>query len=541
MIIGIDFDNTIVSYDAVFRRIAQEEGLALPGNQTGKTALRDCLRAAGREPRWTEIQGEVYGTRIAEAEPYEGALEFMAECRRQGVEIRIVSHKTRQPYLGKPCDLHVAARGWLRQHEFLDSSSTGISAAQVFFEPTKAGKLARIAACGCTHFIDDLPELLGDAQFPPDVKKYLFDPNGVNGDEGGIVRVRDWKSLLGRLLPWAKWRPAVVRIAAGKGLSLASARPIPLEGGANNRVYRLPLSSGGAALLKHYFQNPGDTRDRFSSERAFYRYAEAIGLTQVPECLGWDESLRLGVFSFIPGKPPAEAEPAHIEAALAFVRELNRHRTLPEALSLPRAAEACFSMDEHLATIQARIERMNTLPQADALDTEAQAFVNDDLAAAWTATTDALRNQFGAGERARVLGQDEICISPSDFGFHNSLVRGGETAFIDFEYAGWDDPAKLVCDFFCQPDVPVASSFLDSFLHSVGRSLGLSGPGAFATRCRALLPAYQIKWICILLADFTETGKQRREFSLGQPAARARRARQLARARSLHESLLQRA
>ena len=25
--------------------------------------------------------------------------------------------------------------------------------------------------------------------------------------------------------------------------------------------------------------------------------------------------------------------------------------------------------------------------------------------------------------------------------------------FIDFEYAGWDDPSKLICDFFCQPAV----------------------------------------------------------------------------------------
>jgi hypothetical protein len=336
------------------------------------------------------------------------------------------------------------------------------------------------------------------------------------------------------------WHRAVVRIAASRDLPLASVPPVPVEGGANNRVHRVALASGGAALVKHYFQNPGDPRDRFSSERAFYRYAEAIGLNQVPECLGWDESLRLGAFSFIPGRQPAVPEPAHIEAALGLVRELNRHRSRPEALALPRAAEASFSIHEHLATIQRRIGRMIALPQADMLDAEAQAFVNNDLVTAWATTKAAIRSQFDDDERASALGDDETCISPSDFGFHNSLVRAnGELAFIDFEYAGWDDPAKLVCDFFCQPDIPVAFSLFDSFLSSVAGSLGLAAPDAFAARCKALLPAHQIKWICILLADFTGTGKQRREFSMGRPAAHARRARQLARARSLHESLLQ--
>src|SRR5690606_1492036 len=39
-------------------------------------------------------------------------------------------------------------------------------------------------------------------------------------------------------------------------------------------------------------------------------------------------------------------------------------------------------------------------------------------------------------------------LSPSDFGFHNMLRRDdGSLAFIDFEYFGWDDPAKLAADF----------------------------------------------------------------------------------------------
>ena len=41
------------------------------------------------------------------------------------------------------------------------------------------------------------------------------------------------------------------------------------------------------------------------------------------------------------------------------------------------------------------------------------------------------------------LPKETRCLSPSDFGFHNALLEAtGKLRFVDFEYAGWDDPAK---------------------------------------------------------------------------------------------------
>ena len=50
------------------------------------------------------------------------------------------------------------------------------------------------------------------------------------------------------------------------------------------------------------------------------------------------------------------------------------------------------------------------------------------------------------------LKKEEMIISPSDFGFHNVINKNNKLFFIDFEYAGLDDPIKLICDFYCQPD-----------------------------------------------------------------------------------------
>jgi len=44
MLIGIDFDNTIITYDAVFVAAARERGLISEDFSAGKQAVRDFIR-----------------------------------------------------------------------------------------------------------------------------------------------------------------------------------------------------------------------------------------------------------------------------------------------------------------------------------------------------------------------------------------------------------------------------------------------------------------------------------------------------------------
>ena len=94
MILGVDFDNTIVRYDEVFHRIAVERGLIPASLAVRKNEVRDFLRRRGQEQAWTELQGYVYGPRMQEAQPFPGVLEFFARCVRQNLPVHIISHKT---------------------------------------------------------------------------------------------------------------------------------------------------------------------------------------------------------------------------------------------------------------------------------------------------------------------------------------------------------------------------------------------------------------------------------------------------------------
>src|SRR5262249_28106137 len=148
------------------------------------------------------------------------------------------------------------------------------------------------------------------------------------------------------------------------------------------------------------------------------------------------------------------------------------------------------------------------------VDGQAAALVATELVPAWEGVA------ARAARRAEELGMaadEEIraadrCLSPSDFGFHNALLGADRRLrFLDFEDAAWDDPAKLICDFFCQPAVPAPREEYERF--AAGVTADLSDPAWHRARAALLLPAYRVKWCCILLNDFLSAGARRRRFA----------------------------
>ncbi len=199
MLIGVDFDNTIVCYDEVFYAVAREQGLIGEGVGRSKGQVRDHLRAQGREEDWIVLQGLVYGSRLGLAPAFPGVRDFFARCRELGVPVCIVSHKTRRPFRGPDYDLHRAALGWLEDQGFFDPAGLGLPRGRVHLELTKADKLGRISELGCTHFIDDLPEFLSEPAFPAATQGLWFNPRGVASTHGAWPEVRSWDQAAGLL------------------------------------------------------------------------------------------------------------------------------------------------------------------------------------------------------------------------------------------------------------------------------------------------------------------------------------------------------
>ena len=196
MRLGVDFDNTIAGYDALFAALAGERGL-LAEPPRSKRLLRDTLRRReGGEEDWRGLQSVAYGARMADAELIEGADRFFHACREADAEVFIVSHKTRYSnYRSDGTDLRRAALAWLNDNGFFHAAGFGLMPDQVFFEDTRGDKAARIGALGCEIFVDDLEELFREPGYPEAARKILFDPDGCAETDAGVTRCRHWNEI----------------------------------------------------------------------------------------------------------------------------------------------------------------------------------------------------------------------------------------------------------------------------------------------------------------------------------------------------------
>jgi hypothetical protein len=310
----------------------------------------------------------------------------------------------------------------------------------------------------------------------------------------------------------------------------------PLAGGRNNRTYRVRTDAGDS-LLKWYFSHHSDDRDRLGSEFDFCIFCWRHGLRQIPRPLSVDRAAGLGLYDFLAGRRLTSGDVTleHHRQSIVFLQNINALRLEPDALSLANASEACFSLAAHAERIEQRIQRLTTIASNDDIDVEMIEFMRSNVQPAFERERAQLE-KWAAHDNLDMradLPSEDRCLSPSDFGFHNALLQDdGSLRFVDFEYAGWDDPAKLVGDFFCQIERPAVAAVFDDFLESVAQ-LSLR-PQLVVQRSRHLFPLYQIKWCCIVLNEFLPTGGARRSFSAPQ-LAESSRIKQLAIARHLFD------
>jgi len=305
-----------------------------------------------------------------------------------------------------------------------------------------------------------------------------------------------------------------------------------LDGGANNRVFRLD-NAGESLLLKSYFHHPDDPRDRLGAEFMFLSYAWDNGIRTIPQPLACDQKNNLGLYEYIEGHSfePGEVSDIEVNTAIVFFQQLNQSRDTLAAKQLGEASESCFNFQDHMQSIGARIDRLLTISSDEPINKEALVFVKSTLLPAFHRHhEDARQTAHNNGLSLTLdLARNDRCLSPSDFGFHNAIRQSdGTIKFIDFEYAGWDDPAKVACDFFSQPACPVPIKFRESFIGAIGK--GVADKEQHQQRITILEPFYRIKWCAIMLNEFLPVDNERRQFSINQKKWRHRKKDQLAKA-----------
>ncbi len=196
--IGVDFDNTIVHYDAVMHRVALQQGLIHSDTRKSKRDIRDRIRQLpDGEMKWQRLQAIVYGSRMEEAKLIDGVQAFFELCKPYKVKVYIISHKTEfARFNGTVTNLRVAAVTWMRKSRFFEFDGLDLSQEDVYFESTRREKIERIRYLRCTHFIDDLEETFFENSFPRNVEKILYAPHGKHVALQGIRVITSWEAMI---------------------------------------------------------------------------------------------------------------------------------------------------------------------------------------------------------------------------------------------------------------------------------------------------------------------------------------------------------
>jgi hypothetical protein len=274
-----------------------------------------------------------------------------------------------------------------------------------------------------------------------------------------------------------------------------------IDGGRNNIVGRAH-SNGRTLLVKSYFNDVSDIRARLYAEFHMLQFLWGNGLRCIPEPIiaDWDHNI----------KPSAgEIVERDVLCLADMLLQMWALKDQDQAIALPVASEACFSIADYSAVIERRIEKLLAHIEHDDSGLLARQFISEDISRIFAAVRQRPGNCDISEEPLPVR---QRTLSPSDHGFHNAIkVSGANWVFLDFEYAGWDDPAKMLADACLQPAVPVIDDFRKPFFRHALEGMG--DCGLIRQRLEAIYPLVGLKWCLIMMNEFIPVSQRRRHFS----------------------------
>ena len=255
----------------------------------------------------------------------------------------------------------------------------------------------------------------------------------------------------------------------------------------------------------------------------------------MPHPLVTDEASNLSLLTWCAGGPVTVVTDDHIDRAADFIARLADLRARPAAAALSAASEACLSAAALADQITHRHERLR---REGVKHADFHHFLSDRLAPEIERALAAAEHAYDSRgwSFTAPLDPPTRSLSPSDFGFHNALLKAdGRLTFVDFEYFGWDDPVKIAADVMLHPGMGLSADHGRRFADRLTAVFGeADGPDPdFAARLAILRPLYALRWTLIILNEFLPDRWRRRRNAGAREAHATVLARQLGKAQAM--------
>lgn len=293
----------------------------------------------------------------------------------------------------------------------------------------------------------------------------------------------------------------LIRASVATDLGTELKQFIEVMAGQNNRLFLVDTETD-KYLLKVYLK---DKRNRLNREFGAFKFLRDNGIQNVPRAILKNEELNYGIYSYETGTviSSTAAGIPELDLLLNFILDLKKFQYGEVSVKFDPAVMACLSLQDYLNNIQFRFDKFQKYISTPNLHPSVNEFIN---------TVDVIHfvdNEFKRLENivsnfpVKELTQKEMMLNPVDFGFHNALRKPDNSiCFVDFEYFGWDDPARLVADFVhhdMQSDLPnnYKEYFIDQYVERSGLSEGQT------IRLHLVRELIALEWLTVYLYGMT--------------------------------------
>ena len=281
--------------------------------------------------------------------------------------------------------------------------------------------------------------------------------------------------------------------------------------GINNDVY-IVKTDNGTVILK-YFPEKRTYPDRFNAEFQLLTLANKLSPEHVPKLIKHDKSSRIMILEFIEGKQYTKTNRPtgnDIDCSIQFYKQINSDIDFCRKTVTQFATDYFPSLQEHINHIDGRIKTLSDEQVSRTLKQPIKSCLSL-LRSRWKETKKNIAKNYPVSFVSQSICKEDLQISPSDFGFHNALQTKNGPVFFDFEFSGWDDPAKTVVDFFLQPKVPIEKSYFNVVAKEFCLRLKKS---ELINRIDCLNSILRIKWLCIILNILNKNRRKEMEHTV---------------------------
>ena len=293
----------------------------------------------------------------------------------------------------------------------------------------------------------------------------------------------------------------------------------PLPEGFNSRIYKASTDKGSEYFVKKYITHNGDMRDRLSTEFNSFSFLRKNKVYEVPEPVCMNKEHNTGIYSFITGCKihGKDILQEHVLQAVEFLKKLHDLKNAEGSSDLPDASEACFTIQAYMDSIDKRLSELKSIHINKDIVEELHVYLNNDFSPIYNEIKDFVDRKGREKSMDFSLELPETCkiLSPSDFGFHNAIRQGdGTFVFVDFEYFGHDDPAKLISDFYLHPRNSLPCIHREFFFHRLYEYLNKDSN--LVKRLPFIYLLLSLKWCLIMLNVFHMVHEEENPLCSGQ-------------------------